>query len=153
MHGNIEGTKISTQANSPSWARSFWRPSIRKTKEKQEKWKERARLAQEKKRKLEEKIPPPPKKNIGKIEKVSQKRGKSKQKPNPHPPKKIQGCRMLLGGALYIFMCQAWWTIRFDIDAWVDCKFCGDRFHIRCTNLPVPDDLGDHLIIPAIFVP
>ena len=98
--------------------------------------------------------PPPPKKNIGKIEKVCQKREKSKQKPNPHPPpKKIQGCRMLLGGALYIFMCQAWWTIRSDIDAWVDCKFCGDRFHIRCTNLPVPDDLGDHLIIPAIFVP
>ena len=28
-------------------------------------------------------------------------------------------------------------------DPWVECDYCEDWYHVRCTSLPVLDDLGD----------
>ena len=101
----------------------------REKEEKDEKKKERARLAEEKKRKLDERK----EKKVKKVKKSKLKKSKA------------AADRYLEELSVYT---RTSCGIHYDPDVddpWVECDYCEDWYHVRCTSLPVLDDLGDNV--------
>ena len=102
-------------------------------------------MAEEKKRKFEERKEKKEKRKGSKSRNSCQKKEKKVKKKVNQKKSKAAADRYL--EELSVYTCTSC-GVRYDPDVddpWVECDYCEDWYHVRCTSLPVLDDLGDNV--------